>query len=118
MSASIERFGTGPRLSQAVAYGDTVYLSGQVATASAGRSVTEQTWEVLKGIDHWLAQAGSDKTRILSAGVFITDIATFAEFNAVWEAWVPAGHTPARTTIETKLASPNYAIEVSVVAAR
>jgi enamine deaminase RidA (YjgF/YER057c/UK114 family) len=118
MAASIERFGTGPRLSQAVAYGDTVYLAGQVASAAAGKSVTEQTREILASIDSLLAQAGTDKTRILNCGVFITDLATFAEFNAVWEAWVPAGQTPARTTIETKLASPNYAIEISVVAAR
>ncbi len=114
---SIKRIKIGPRMSQAVVHGNTVYLSGQVATEKAGGSVTEQTTEILAQIDSLLAEAGTDKTKVLSAGVFITDIATFAEMNAVWDGWVSPGNTPCRTTIETKLAAPKYAIEISIVAA-
>jgi enamine deaminase RidA (YjgF/YER057c/UK114 family) len=114
---SIKRIKIGPRMSQAVVHGDTVYLAGQVATETAGRSVTEQTREILQQIDSLLEEAGTDKTRLLQASVFITDIGTFAEMNAVWDGWVSPGNTPCRTTIETKLASPNYAIEIAVIAA-
>ncbi len=114
---SIKRIKTGPRMSQAVVHGNTVYLAGQVASATAGGTVTEQTTEILAQIDALLAEAGTDKSKILSASVFIVDIGTFAELNAVWEAWVSPGNTPARTTIETKLAGPQYAIEISVIAA-
>ena len=113
---SIKRIDVGPRMSQAVVHGNTVYLSGQVATEKAGASVREQTIEVLAKIDRLLAEAGTDKTKVLSAGVFIADIATFAEMNAVWDGWVSPGNTPCRTTIETKLAAPQYAIEISVIA--
>jgi len=115
--ANIRRISTGPRMSQAVIHGDTVYLSGQVATASAGGSVTEQTSEILQQIDALLAEAGTDKSKLLTANVYIVDLATFAELNAVWEAWVSPGNTPCRTTIEAKLASPGYAVEIGVVAA-
>ncbi len=114
---SIKRIKTGPRMSQAVVHGNTVYLAGQVASATAGGTVTEQTTEILAQIDALLAEAGTDKSKILSASVFIVDIGTFAELNAVWEAWVSPGNTPARTTIETRLAGPQYAIEISVIAA-
>jgi enamine deaminase RidA (YjgF/YER057c/UK114 family) len=114
---SIKRINVGPRMSQAVVHGNTVYLSGQVANAAAGGSVTDQTQEILGQIDALLAEAGSDKSKILSAGVFIADIGTFAEMNAVWDGWVSPGNTPCRTTIETKLAAPKYAIEISIVAA-
>jgi enamine deaminase RidA (YjgF/YER057c/UK114 family) len=114
---SIKRINVGPRMSQAVVYGNTVYLSGQVANATAGGSVTDQTKEILGQIDALLAEAGTDKSKLLSASVFITDIGTFAELNAVWEAWVSPSNPPCRTTIETKLASPKYAIEISAIAA-
>jgi enamine deaminase RidA (YjgF/YER057c/UK114 family) len=114
---SIKRINVGPRMSQAVVHGNTVYLSGQVANATAGGSVTDQTREILDQIDALLAEAGSDKSKILSAGVFIADIGTFAEMNAVWDGWVSPGNTPCRTTIETKLAAAKYAIEISIVAA-
>lgn len=114
---SIKRINVGPRMSQAVVHGNTVYLSGQVATEKAGASVTEQTKEIVQQIDNLLAAAGTDKTKLLSAGIFIADIATFAEMNAVWDTWVSPGNTPCRTTIETKLAAPKYAIEISVIAA-
>jgi enamine deaminase RidA (YjgF/YER057c/UK114 family) len=114
---SIKRINSGPRMSQAVIHGNTVYLSGQVATKTAGGSVTDQTTEILQQIDDLLAAAGTDKSKALSAGVFIADIETFAEMNAVWDSWVAPGNPPCRTTIETKLAAPKYAIEISMIAA-
>ena len=113
---AIERIESGPRMSQAVVHGDTVYLAGQVG--KPGTSVTEQTREVLAQIDRLLAEAGSDKTRILSAQIWMADMANFAEMNAVWDAWVPAGHAPARATGESALATPDYKVEIIVVAAQ
>jgi len=114
----IQRIGVGPRMSQAVAHGQTVYLSGTVADKAAGKSVGEQTKEILAIIDGLLAKAGSDKTRILSATIWLTDIETFAEMNAVWDAWVAPGHTPARATVEAKLAAARYHVEIGCIAAR
>jgi len=115
---TIQRFETGPRMSQAVVHGDTVYLAGQVAQKAAGKSVTDQTRDILETIDKLLAGAGSDKSKLLSAQIFLTDIATFNEMNKVWEAWVSPGNTPARATVEAKLAAPQYTVEIMVVAAR
>ena len=115
---SIERIGAGPRMAQAVVHGDTVYLAGAVADKAAGKSVGEQAREILEIIDGVLAKAGSDKTRILSATIWLADIRTFAEMNAVWDAWVVPGHTPARATVEAKLAGPAYHIEIACIAAR
>ena len=114
---SIERIGVGPRMSQAVVHGDTVYLAGTVADKAAGKSVGEQTREILSIIDAVLAKAGSDKTKILSVNIWLTDIKTFAEMNAVWDAWVPQGHTPARATVEAKLAAAPYNVEIACIAA-
>lgn len=111
---SIKRIETGPRMSQAVVHGSTVYVAGQVAT---GASVTEQTSAVLAQIDALLASAGSDKTKLLAATIYLTDMATFGEMNAVWEAWVAPGHTPARATVEAALATPAYKVEIVVTAA-
>jgi enamine deaminase RidA (YjgF/YER057c/UK114 family) len=115
---SIERIGVGPRMSRTVVHGDTVYLSGAVADKAAGRSVGEQTREILDIIDGVLAKAGSDKTKILSASIWLADIRTFAEMNGVWDAWVAQGHTPARATVEAKLAAPQYSVEIACIAAR
>ena len=115
---TIQRFETGPRMSQAVVHGNTVYLAGQVAQKAAGKSVTDQTRDILETIDKLLAGAGSDKSKLLSAQIFLTDIATFIEMNKVWEAWVSPGNTPARATVEAKLAAPQYTVEIMVVAAR
>lgn len=115
--AIIKRINVGPRMSAAVVHGDTVYVSGQVATKTAGGSVTDQTKEVLQQIDDLLKQAGTDKTKLLAANIYIVDLGTFAEMNAVWDAWVAPGNTPARTTIQCNLAAPKYAIEIGVVAA-
>ncbi|RBP08172.1 enamine deaminase RidA (YjgF/YER057c/UK114 family) [Roseiarcus fermentans] len=115
---SIDRLRPGPRMSQAVVHGDTVYLAGQVADQAKGGSVSDQTKEILEAIDRLLAEAGSDKTKIVSATIYLADIATFAEMNAVWDGWVPAGHTPARATVEARLAAPAYTVEIACIAAR
>ena len=115
---TIERFGAGPRMSKAVAHGDTVYLAGQVADQTKGGSVGEQTGEILSMIDKLLKEAGSDKTKILSATIWRADISTFAEMNAKWDAWVSQGNTPARATVQAQLAAPEYKVEIAVIAAR
>jgi enamine deaminase RidA (YjgF/YER057c/UK114 family) len=114
----IERHETGPRMSKAVIHGDIVYLAGIVADGPKGKSVAEQTKNILSQIDGFLALAGTDKTKLLSANIWITDMANFAEMNSVWDAWVSPGNTPARATVEAKLASPDYKVEIMVVAAR
>jgi enamine deaminase RidA (YjgF/YER057c/UK114 family) len=115
---TIQRFETGPRMSQIVVNGNTIYLAGVVANKSAGKSVTEQTQEILSIIDSHLAKAGSDKSKLLSANIYITDMKTFQEMNTVWDGWVSAGNTPARATVEAKLAAPQYNVEIMVVAAK
>lgn len=115
---TIERIESGPRMSKAVVHGDTVYLAGQVAGAAAGGTVAEQTRDILAIIDGFLAQAGTDKTKLLQASIWLTDIATFAEMNAVWDAWVAPGYAPARATVEAKLAAPQFKVEIAVIAAR
>ena len=114
----IERYETGPRMSKAVIHGDTIYLAGIVADSPKGKSMAEQTRSILSQIDGFLAIAGTNKTKLLSANIWITDMANFAEMNAVWDGWVSTGNTPARATVEAKLASPDYKVEIMVVAAR
>lgn len=111
---SIHRIGSGPRMSQAVVHGDTAYLSGHVAE---GATVTEQARRILTRIEAVLDQAGSDKSKLLSAQIWLADIATFDEMNAAWEAWIVPGEPPARATVESRLADPKYLIEISVIAA-
>lgn len=111
---TIERFETGKRMSQAVVHGGLVFLAGQVAL---GASVDEQTRNILDQIDMLLDRAGSDRTKILSATIWLADMSTFAEMNAVWDAGVPEGHAPARATVEAKLAAPEFAVEIAVIAA-
>ncbi|KFG69609.1 MULTISPECIES: RidA family protein [Microvirga] len=115
---TIQRIKPGPRMSGAVVHGNTVYLAGQVAHESAGKSVTEQTKEILSIIDSLLAEAGTDKSKILMANIWITDMGTFQEMNAVWDAWVSPGNTPARATVEAKLATPAFKVEIAVIAAK
>jgi enamine deaminase RidA (YjgF/YER057c/UK114 family) len=114
---SITRIEVGPRMSQAVVHGNTVYLAGQVATNPEGASVGEQTRQILEQIDGLLATAGTDKSKLLSATIYLSDIATFAEMNAQWDAWVVPGATPARATVEASLAARVYKVEIVVVAA-
>jgi enamine deaminase RidA (YjgF/YER057c/UK114 family) len=104
-------------MSQAVVHGQTVYLAGQVAKTQAGGSVADQTREILATIDGLLAEAGTDKTKLVAANIWLTDIATFNEMNEVWDAWLAAGCAPARATVEAKLAAPQYKVEIAVVAA-
>ena len=116
----IERHRTGKRMSDIVVFmpaGERVaWLAGQVA-ADPTADITGQTQSVLAQIDALLAEIGSDKTQILSATIYLPDIKDFPLMNAVWDAWVPQGHTPARATVEARLASPAYKIEIQVVAA-
>jgi enamine deaminase RidA (YjgF/YER057c/UK114 family) len=115
---TIQRIKPGPRMSGAVVHGNTVYLAGQVANTTAGQSVADQTREILSIIDGLLAEAGTDKTKILMANIWITDMATFQEMNGVWDSWVAPGNTPARATVEAKLAAPQYKVEIAVIAAK
>lgn len=113
---SIHRIAVGPRMSQAVVHGKTVYVAGQVATDPRA-DVTGQTEQILGQIDRLLQEAGTDKTRILSANVWLADIKTFADMNKAWDAWVAQGHTPARATTEAKLAAPEFRVEIACIAA-
>jgi len=116
---AIERMQSGPRMSQAVIHNQTVYLAGQVASGAPSGGVAEQTKDILSKIDALLAAAGTDKSKILSATIWLTDMSTFGEMNKVWDAWVVPGATPARATVESpRLASPEYKIEISMIAAR
>jgi enamine deaminase RidA (YjgF/YER057c/UK114 family) len=103
-------------MSQAVVHAGTVYLAGQVADDPVP-SVAEQTRQVLAKVDAILAEAGSNKSRILSANIWLADIATFAEMNAVWDAWVSPGNTPARATVQSTLARASNLVEIAVIAA-
>jgi enamine deaminase RidA (YjgF/YER057c/UK114 family) len=113
----IQRIDAGPRMSEAVIHGGRVYLSGMVAGHTIGKSVLEQTTEILQQIDSLLARAGSDKTRLLKANIWLTDMATFDQMNQAWDAWAVPGHTPARATVEAKLAAAGYDVEIMVEAA-
>jgi len=114
---SITRNHTNQRMSQLVIHGDTVYLAGQVAK-DADANITVQTQQVLDKVDALLAEAGSDKSKILSAQVWISNIGHFAAMNEVWDAWVSEGNAPARACIEARLASPDLLVEVGIVAAK
>lgn len=114
--SAITRLHTGPRMSQAVIHNGIAYLAGQVG--AEGKSVAEQTESILGKIDALLDEAGTDKTKLLTAQIWCANMATdFAEMNAVWDAWVPAGNAPARWTGEAKLATTGYLVEIIVTAA-
>jgi enamine deaminase RidA (YjgF/YER057c/UK114 family) len=112
----IKRHGVGPRLSQAVVYGDTVYLAGIVAEDPSA-DTKGQTEQILRKIDSLLKTVGSDKSKLLSAQIFITDMRNFQDMNAVWDAWVDKNNTPARATVQASLANPKMLVEIMVVAA-
>jgi enamine deaminase RidA (YjgF/YER057c/UK114 family) len=115
---SIKRLHPGPRMSQAVIHGSVAYLAGQVANNAKGQSVTEQTQDILKAIDGLLKEAGTDKSKLLTAQIWLTDMGTFAQMNAVWDGWVSPGNTPARATVQSPaLAAPGYDVEIMVTAA-
>ena len=113
----IQRFHVGKRLSDMVIHGDTIYLAGQVAN-DAKTDAAAQARQVLTQIDKLLAEGGSDKTKILSATIYLPDMADFPALNAAWEAWIPGGHCPARATVEAKLAAPDYKVEIQIIAAK
>lgn len=113
---SIERHNVGKRLSDIVVHNGTAYLAGEVPDDTS-KDITGQAGEVLAKIDKLLAQVGSDKSKILSAQIFLADMAEFAGMNAAWDRWVVPGHTPARATIEARLANPAYKVEIMCVAA-
>jgi len=114
---TIERHDVSDRMSQAVVHNGIAYLAGQVAAEKGGASVAEQTQNILDRIDKYLAMAGTDKTRLLTAEIWLSDISTFDEMNAVWDAWLPAGNAPARACVEANLAFPEFTVEIMVTAA-
>lgn len=111
----IQRIDAGPRMSEAVIHQGIVHLAGQVPE-TPGADIETQTREVLAAIDDLLAQAGSDKTRILRAQIYLADVADFAGMNRAWDAWVVPGQAPARATVEAKLANPAWKVEIVVTA--
>ena len=111
---TINRLHIGPRMSQAVIYGNTVYTAGQVAE---GGSIAEQTSKILAQIDTLLSEAGTDKSKLISATIWITDMDDFSEMNAVWDQWISPGNTPCRACVESKLAAPKFNVEIMVIAA-
>ncbi|HEY3066373.1 MAG TPA: RidA family protein [Methylomirabilota bacterium] len=112
---SVKRIQPGPRMSQAVVHGNTVYLAGQVAGDDA--TTKGQTKQVLAKIDALLASVGTSKSNLLAATVYLADMKTYNDMNEAWDAWVDPANAPARATVEAKLASPKYLVEISVVAA-
>ncbi|MGA1858290.1 RidA family protein [Azospirillum sp. 11R-A] len=114
---SIQRIEVGPRMSQAVVCGGLVYTAGVVALRAPGATVAEQTTDILGRIDELLAAAGTDKTKLLTATIWLADIAGFAEMNGVWDAWVAPGNTPVRACVEARLAAPQFTVEIQVTAA-
>jgi enamine deaminase RidA (YjgF/YER057c/UK114 family) len=114
---TITRIETSKRISQAVVHNGIVYLAGQAAMDREGGSVTEQTENILERIDALLAQAGTDKSKLLTAQIWITDMRDFAEMNAVWDAWVSPGNSPARACVESRLARTYWAVEIACTAA-
>ncbi|MET1253948.1 RidA family protein [Aliikangiella maris] len=112
----IERIETGARMSRIVKHNGTIYLCGQVCE-DAEKGITEQTQTMLNKVESLLEKAGSDKNHILSATIYIKSMDYFAEMNAVWDAWVPEGHAPARACVEAKMARDSLLVEVSIIAA-
>ncbi len=117
MTQDIQRYHSNARMSKIVRHGGLVFLCGQTASGSTLTSIEDQTREVLRRIDALLAEAGSGRSRLLSATVYLKHMEDFAAMNATWEAWVPSGAAPARTTVQANMASPDLLIEITVVAA-
>lgn len=113
---SIKRIQPGPRMSQAVVYGDMVYLAGQVG--NKGENIVEQTTTILANIDALLAEAGTSKSNILKAEIWLSDMMHFAEMNSVWDAWIDPANPPARACGESKLAAPDFDVEIMITAAK
>ena len=114
---TIKRHGVGPRLTQAVVHDSTVYLAGMVA-GDPSADAKGQTEQILKKIDETLAAVGSHKSKLLSATVYVASMALYNDMNAAWDAWVDPANPPARATVQARLASPDYLVEIAVIAAR
>ena len=114
---ALKRIEPGKRMSSAVIHNGMAYLAGFVAETAAGKSVAEQTRDILAQIDETLKAAGTNKANIVKANIWLTDIKTWAEMNTAWDAWVTPGQTPARATVESKLAAPGLDVEIMVEAA-
>jgi enamine deaminase RidA (YjgF/YER057c/UK114 family) len=114
---SITRINPGPRMSQCVVHGDTIYTAGQVADDRTA-DVAGQTAQILAKLDGLLTEAGSDKSKILSATIWMSDISAFNEMNGVWDAWVDTGNPPARACVESNLALPEFKVEIGIIAAK
>jgi enamine deaminase RidA (YjgF/YER057c/UK114 family) len=114
---TLKRYKTNKRMSQAVVHGNTVYTAGQVAMNAGGESITRQTRDILTEVDNLLNDAGTDKSKLISATIWLTSMDDFAEMNQVWDAWVVQGETPARACVESKLAAPQFNVEIAVIAA-
>ena len=116
---SIERFHTNVRMSQIVVHNDTVYLAGQVASNVPGASVKEQTKAILEQIDSLLAEVGTDKSKVLSATIWLCSMDDFADMNEVWDAWSSGGNAPCRAAVESaRLASSDFSVEIGIIAAK
>ncbi len=113
---SITRHGVGPRLSQAVVHGNTVYLAGIVA-GDPSADAKAQTEQILKKIDEHLAAVGSHKSKLLSATIYVANMGLYHDMNAAWDAWIDNANTPARATVEARLATPKVLVEIMAVAA-
>lgn len=114
---SVRRIKVGARMSQAVVHASVVTTAGQVALNAAGESAAAQTKDILDAIDGLLTEAGTDKSNLLSANIWLSDMADFKAMNEVWDAWVVEGHTPTRACVESKLAAPQFIVEIAVTAA-
>ena len=114
---TIKRIKSATRMSQAVVHGGIVSTAGQVAQTARGKPVGEQTAAILEEIDALLAEAGTDKSKLLTAMIWITNMDEFADMNAVWDAWVSPGNAPTRACVESRLASPDFTVEIAVTAA-
>lgn len=114
---AIRRIKVGERMSQAVVHGNVVTTAGQVAQGAPGESVKRQTEDILAAIDGLLAEAGTDKSRLISATIWLADMAGFAEMNAVWDGWVSPGNTPTRACVQSRLAADKFSVEIAVTAA-
>ncbi len=117
MTHDIQYIDSGARLSEATVFNGVIYMAGMVAGKSLGKSVREQTQDILQQIDLLLARLGSDKSRILKANIWMADINEIAQMNEVWDDWVVESKTPARATVEAKLVNAGYAVEIMVEAA-
>ena len=112
---SIKRHNAGPRMSQGVVHNNTVYVAGQVSDEAP--TAKGQTQAILRKIDEILAACGSHKSKLLSTTIYLSNMAYYSEMNEAWDAWVEAGSTPARATVEARLAAPRFLVEIMVVAA-